>query len=160
MEVWRAQGDGGAAGSPGACRVEGQGCLDGLEEGEAFKASKAFKELNAWTQVDATREDPPVLGMCPGTSPVLGTHLFDLLRDVGHCEAVESRHAWEHIGQYAPVQLESDLPNYAAVLLSAGKALDLCAVGRAGTDPGQPSVLPSDSPRVNSNLKENSNTQS
>lgn len=51
-------------------------------------------------------------------------YLFDLLRDVGYCEAVEARHPWEHIGQDTPVKLERDLPNNAAILLRTRKTLD------------------------------------
>lgn len=65
-----------------------------------------------------------VLGQ--GGPPGREAHLLDLLRDVGHSEAIEPGHPWEDIGQDAPVQLEGDLPNDAPVLLGAGKALDLC----------------------------------
>ena len=53
-------------------------------------------------------------------------HLLDLLRDVGHGEAIQPGHPREDIGQDAPVQLEGDLPDYAPILLSAGEALNLC----------------------------------
>lgn len=58
-------------------------------------------------------------------------HLLDLLRDVGHSEAIEPGHPWEDVGQDAPVQLEGDLAHNAPVLLCASEALDLCRGGGA-----------------------------
>lgn len=59
----------------------------------------------------------------PGTTETV--YLLDLLRDVGDCKTIEARHPGEHIGQDAPVKLERDLPDYAAILLSTRKTLDL-----------------------------------
>lgn len=67
--------------------------------------------------------------MCLSQVPALSwgnkAYLLDLLRNVGHCETIETSHPWEHIGQDTPVKLERDLPNDAAILLSTRKTLDL-----------------------------------
>ena len=67
-----------------------------------------------------------------GRPPAREAYLFDLLRDIGHSEAIEPGHPWEDIGQDAPVQLEGNLPDNATILLGASEALNLWGAGLGG----------------------------